>query len=72
MRERMVITAEMCCYRLLKASVFDVIAMTIQTNMKGVLGFTYILFVTQLAFNEVDDIAGFTSCCSTDFESTIS
>ena len=33
----MIRTAEMCCYRLLEASVFDIVTMSIRTDVKAFL-----------------------------------
>ena len=39
----MVWTAKMCCHRFLNIVVFDVITMSIETNVKRIFCFTYIL-----------------------------
>ena len=65
--EGMARAVEMCCHWFVDSNAFDVIAMTIETDVESL---TYILHVAHLTFNDVDDIIiGLTSGCGLYIES---
>ena len=55
--ERVASAGEMSSYRFLGPPVQDVISVSVQADVEGVLRLAHILFVALPAFNQVDDVA---------------